>query len=208
MSPIHLQVARWAENASAVPLFESLGYGYVRTFYTMRIDLEAASGDPDVPRGIAIRTFDPERDAEPVYRALAEAFQDHWGSGFDTFDVWKHEYIDGVVPPFDPGFWFVALDGDEVVGVACCREGSASAPDAANVDELGVRRGWRGRGIARALLLTAFAEARRRGVGAVELNLDSESPTGATRLYESVGMRPVRSFERWEKLLHARSVVT
>jgi mycothiol synthase len=205
-SPIHLQVARWADNGSAVPLFESLGYRYVRTFHTMRIELEDRSEDPDVPDGIVIRTFDPERDAEPVYRALSEAFQDHWGSGFDTFDAWKHEYIDGVTPPLDPGLWFVALDGDEVIGVACCREGPASAPDAANVDELGVRRAWRGRGIARALLLTAFAEAHRRGIAAVELNVDSESPTGATRLYERVGMRPVRSFERWEKMLHASSV--
>jgi mycothiol synthase len=201
-SPIHLQVARWAENALALPLFESLGYRYVRTFHEMRIELGDRTEDPVVPGGIGIRTFDPDRDAPAVHRALAEAFEDHWGSRFDPFDVWRHENLESSAPGFDPSMWFLALDGDEVVGVACCRERSTSAPDAANVDELGVRRAWRGRGIARALLLTAFAEARRRGVGAVELTVDSESPTGATRLYESVGMRPGRrSFERWEKLL-------
>jgi mycothiol synthase len=201
-SPVHLQVARWARNELATPLFEALGYRYVRTFHQMRIELEGRSEAPKVPEGIEVRTFDPDRDAHAVHATLSEAFRDHWGSGFDPFDVWRHDQIDAVGPAFDPSFWFVALERDEIVGVACCRERSTGSPDAANVDELGVRRTWRGRGIARALLLTAFAEAGRREIGAVELTVDSESLTGATRLYESVGMRQgPRSFERWEKLL-------
>jgi len=201
--PIHLQVARWAQNASAVPLFEALGYRYVRTFHAMRIELDDRTDAPVVPDGIGIRTFDPEHDAEDVHRALFEAFEDHWGSVFDPFEIWMHDTIEAGSGSFDPTFWFVAVEGDEIVGVACCRSSAPISPDAANVDELGVRRRWRGRGIARALLLTAFADARRRGIGAVELNVDSENPTGATRLYEGVGMRPIRSFERWEKLLGA-----
>ncbi len=201
-SPVHLQVARWASNELALPLFEELGYRYVRTFHQLRIELGERSEALRVPDGIEIRTFDPDRDAHAVHAALSEAFEDHWGSGFDPFDVWHHDQIDAAGPAFDPSFWFVAFEGDDVVGVACCRERSTSSPDAANVDELGVRRAWRGRGIARALLLTAFAEVRRRGIDAVELTVDSESLTGATRLYESVGMRQgPRSFERWEKLI-------
>jgi phosphinothricin acetyltransferase len=57
------------------------------------------------------------------------------------------------------------------------------------------------RGIGRALLLTAFDALRRRGIAAAELGVDSESPTGATRLYESVGMRTVRASEWWQKRL-------
>jgi ribosomal protein S18 acetylase RimI-like enzyme len=56
------------------------------------------------------------------------------------------------------------------------------------VGALGVRRPWRGRGLGRALLLRTFAEFRRRGVTRVTLGVDAENPTGATRLYESVGM--------------------
>jgi len=199
-APIRLQVARWAGNDSAAALFEALGYAFVRTFHEMRIELGDESEQPKIPDEIRIRTFDPTRDREPVHRALAEAFGDHWGSIFDPFDVWVHDNIDAR-GSFDPDFWFVAVEGDEVVGVACCRPSTAAAPDAAVVGELGVRRAWRHRGIGRALLLRAFAEARDRGFAAVELGVDSESLTGATRLYESVGMRPVRSFERWEKPL-------
>jgi mycothiol synthase len=200
LQPVHLRVARWAANAAAVPLFEALGYRPARIFHEMRIELGERPEEPQTPEEILIRTFEPW-DAMAVHAALTEAFEDHWGSRFETFDAWKHNHIDGASSDFDPGFWFVAFEGEEVVGVACCRERSASSPDAANVDVLGVRRAWRGRGIGRTLLLRAFAEARRRGIGAVELSVDSESLTGATRLYEGVGMRAVRSFEQWEKVL-------
>jgi mycothiol synthase len=202
-STVLLRVSRWSGNDAAIPLFESLGYEPARVFHEMRIELSERSEDPQVPEGIVIRTFEPGRDERAVHAALAEAFEDHWGMRFESLDVWKHDQIDGASSNFDPELWFLALDGDDVVGVICCRDSSASSPDAANVDELGVRRAWRGRGIARALLLTAIAEVRRRGIGAAELSVDSESLTGATRLYEKAGMRAIRSFEQWDKTLRA-----
>jgi ribosomal protein S18 acetylase RimI-like enzyme len=48
-----------------------------------------------------------------------------------------------------------------------------------------------------------FGEAHRRGYPAVELGVDSENATGATRLYENVGMRIVRTNEVWEKELRS-----
>ncbi len=56
------------------------------------------------------------------------------------------------------------------------------------VAALGVARPWRGKGLGRALLLRTFAEFYARGVPRVTLGVDAESPTGATKLYESVGM--------------------
>lgn len=66
---------------------------------------------------------------------------------------------------------------------------------------LGVRRPWRARGIGRALLVTAFVAVHARGGEAVELGVDAANPTGATRLYEDVGMREHQSFEVWGKSL-------
>ena len=51
-----------------------------------------------------------------------------------------------------------------------------------------MRRPWRGRGLARALLLTALEEFRRRGLPAAYLGVDTLNPTGALHLYTSVGM--------------------
>ena len=55
---------------------------------------------------------------------------------------------------------------------------------------LGVRADWRGRGIGLALLSRAFREFHERGErNASSLHVDTDNPTGATRLYERAGMR-------------------
>ena len=53
---------------------------------------------------------------------------------------------------------------------------------------LGVLREGRGRGVAKALLHASFARYAADGRAAVKLHVDADSPTGATHLYESVGM--------------------
>ena len=57
-----------------------------------------------------------------------------------------------------------------------------------------------------ALLLHSFRELRRTGA-AVGLSVDSENPTGAVRLYESVGMRPVSRRVLYEKRLSGASAL-
>jgi mycothiol synthase len=201
VTPVLLRVARWIPNDAAGLLFASLGYNYARTFHEMRMELDGLLPVPQIPHGIAMRTFDLERDVRAVHATLAEAFADHWGGTFDPFDQWVHRYIGGESSGFDPGLWFVALDRDDVVGAVCCRASTPRSEDAAWVSILGVRPPWRGRGIGRALLLAAFPELQRRGIPAVELGVDSENQTGATRLYEQVGMSAVRRTEFWEKAL-------
>ena len=194
-----LHVSRWSTNQAAGRLFDELGYTRVRTFHELRIELVEPLARPVVPSGIVIRPFIRDGDARAAHAALAEAFEDHWGQSFDPFDEWIHRYVDG--SGFDAGLWFVALDADEIVGAICCRERTPSSPDAASVDVLGVRRQWRSRGIGRALLLTAFAAVHARGGRSVELEVDAANPTGATQLYEDIGMRELHSFEHWEKSL-------
>jgi ribosomal protein S18 acetylase RimI-like enzyme len=71
------------------------------------------------------------------------------------------------------------------------------------VNVLGVRRPWRRRGLALALLLHSFHELEARGMDRVALGVDAESLTGAVRLYEKAGMRVVRQSDTWEKPLSA-----
>jgi ribosomal protein S18 acetylase RimI-like enzyme len=51
-----------------------------------------------------------------------------------------------------------------------------------------VRRPWRRRGLGEALLLRALGQFYERGERVVQLGVDAENPSGATRLYERVGM--------------------
>ena len=69
------------------------------------------------------------------------------------------------------------------------------------VGVLGVRRPWRRRGLATALLYASFREIRSRGKPMAKLGVDAANPTGATRLYESVGMRIVNEFAAYRLIV-------
>lgn len=202
-TPASILVARFADNEPARRLFETLGYRYARTFWMMRIDLTSGVERATIPDGIAVRTLDADLDVRRVYDVLADAFSEHWGGAFDPYDDWRHRHIDGEGASFDPTLWFVAVDGDEIVGSASCIASSPRDRDAALIEVLGVRSGWRRRGVAQALLMSAFGEFARRGISRAELSVDADNTTGATRLYEGVGMRVAYSWEFWRKDLTA-----
>jgi mycothiol synthase len=166
------------EDEAAVALLSARGYREVRRFYEMAIDLETEPAVPSLPAPLALDTF-REDDARAFHGAMVESFRDHWdwhGAGFDEW--WKLRRDN------DHSLWFLVRDGDELAGVV--RNELREA--AGYVGLLGVRRPWRGRGVAKALLYRSFAEFWRRGLTRASLGVDAESPTGATKLYEGVGM--------------------
>jgi ribosomal protein S18 acetylase RimI-like enzyme len=54
-----------------------------------------------------------------------------------------------------------------------------------------VRRPYRRKGVARALMAENMRELKRRGMTEAALGVDTENPTGALRVYESMGFKPV-----------------
>ncbi len=195
-----VRAARFVQNEAAAELFRELGYGCVRTWWRMTIELDADGPAASLPPGLEIAPFEPERDTRAVYEALHEAFQDHWGEAMGGYEDW----VDRVVgrDRSDSRFVMVARAGDEIAGVLVGRAGLAADAEAGSVEELGVRRPWRGSGLGLALLHLAFAEFRRRGLSTAMLTVDLENPTGATRLYERAGMAVELAWEHWEKELH------
>lgn len=178
-------------NEPARRLLLGRGYAIVRIFWHMQIDLEApVLATP--PDGITIRPYRHDSDVRPVFDTIEEAFLDHWNHEPYPFEVHAEEMgrVDPMLAP-------LAMDADELVGAAVGRV----TEDAGWIDVVGVRRSWRGRGIAKALLLRTFEAFASRGVTRVLLNVDAESPTGATRLYESLGMHVRRRFDLFEKRL-------
>ncbi|MEO6577341.1 MAG: GNAT family N-acetyltransferase, partial [Candidatus Limnocylindria bacterium] len=64
-----------------------------------------------------------------------------------------------------------------------------------------VRRPWRRRGLARALMADALIAARAEGFTSASLGVDTHSPTGATALYGSLGFVPDKTFTTYRKPL-------
>jgi mycothiol synthase len=183
-----IRLGTLAVNAAARELFGTGGYQEARHYFTMRIELDHEPEQPVWPDGLGVATFRPE-DARAVHAALNEAFAEEWGWHELPFEDWREHRLEA--PHTDVSLWFIAWDRDEVAGVARCED---DRDGGGWVGAIGVRKPWRGRGVGRALLLHAFGEFRRRGDPHVGLGVDAENPTGATRLYESVGMRMIKEY--------------
>lgn len=196
-----------ANNAPAHALVEGRGYTLTRRFWEMGIDLtQRASAEQAVlPPGMRIRTLVPGQDDRATFDAQEEAFSDHWGHTPGDYDEWRYWVFENAWS--DPSLLFLAVEGDEIAGIALCS--FLLGPDKGHVHTLGVRRQWRKRGVGRALLLHAFDVLGQRGAKLVTLGVDSQSLTGATRLYEGVGMCVRDESDRFEiELRPGRDVTT
>lgn len=172
-------------------LLASLGYEDVRHFYDMAIEL----AERPVLAGVEIETLRVE-EAEAYYVALEAAFQDHWEHRSRPFDEWFARRSSS--PNFDLSLWFLIRSDGEIAAIAL---NEANRNGGGYVGTLGVRREFRGRGYAKALLYRTFAEFWDRGLRRVTLGVDATNPTGATHLYESVGMHVEAENIVYEKAL-------
>ncbi len=170
-------------DAAARRLFEAHGYREVRRFYDMAIELSEEPPAPTLPGGLVLDEFRPGEE-RAFHAALGDAFRDHWDWQPVAFEEWW-KLREGQHRDEEGPLWFVVRDGDELAAVA---RNEARRHGGGFVGALGVRRPWRGRGLAKALLYATFVEFRRRGVTRVTLGVDAQNPTGATQLYERVGM--------------------
>lgn len=180
--PAHIYNAVVASNDAGRSLLEASGYALARRFLRMAITLEEPPPPAELAEGIVVRALDPTRDGPAVHAAIEECFADHWEPVFVPYEQWRVSHLEG--ESFDPRLWILATDGDEIAGVAACRMRHGRG----FVEALGVRRPWRGLGLGLALLRLACAAFWRREQPRVALSVDSDSLTGATRLYERVGM--------------------
>jgi ribosomal protein S18 acetylase RimI-like enzyme len=69
------------------------------------------------------------------------------------------------------------------------------------LQHVSVRRPWRRRGLAAALIAESLRALRDRGLAEAALGVDAENTTGALRLYESLGFRRHRTGVSFRKLI-------
>lgn len=191
-----VRAATTARDAAGRQLLERRGYAYIRSFYRMVIDLAVEPPPPAWPAGFSVAL--DHSDAHLIYETLEEAFADHWGYEPHTFEEWI-----GHVGPLAERLCYVVRteEGTAAAAQICDEERFGTAW----VAILGVRPDWRRRGLGEALLRQAFHDLYPRGRRRVSLGVDAENTTGATRLYERVGMRVALQDDAYEKLLEPQA---
>jgi mycothiol synthase len=187
----------WSEDSDTTrrASLDRRGFVAVRQYFEMEIDLRADVAAPEWPAAVVARRFAPGVDDEAVYRADQEAFAEHHLFEPRAYDEWRLFHLDA--PDSDVTLWWLAWDGDELAGYIMPVESDRGAL----IGDIGVRKPWRGRGVAHALLLASFATLRDRGQKVARLYVDAQNVTNAVRVYEAAGMHVARRFDVLEKPL-------
>lgn len=179
-------------NEAARAHLQRAGYRVSHRYVRMRVDL-AHVAEP--PAGVPVRAFVPGTDDASVHALAEAALGEIPGNLPHSLEGWRAAHV--TKEGFDPSLWLLHEDAAGLAAVALCERRDDGV---GFVDYLAVAARARGQGLGRALLLHALAALRAQGLTAGELFVQADN-ANATRLYESIGMRPVATHERWEKPL-------
>ena len=165
------------DDAESLAWTERRGYAEVGRDSHLVLDLTAIDPpEPDPPPGIEIVTWaDRPEVAEGMYEVAAEATLDIPGeeeNDVGSLEEWLERDMGGAGD--DPRAVFVALAGDEVTGFAKFSLSSGNRERAFH-DLTGVRRAWRGRGIAAALKRTQIAWAKNEGYTSLQTSNEARN---------------------------------
>ncbi|MGH3022540.1 MAG: GNAT family N-acetyltransferase [Gaiellaceae bacterium] len=167
--------------------------GFAEIGRELRLALELRDlRPPDVtpPAGVEVATLASRPDLAPaVYEVAREAYPDIPGeeeSEMEPYEDWLAHDMSG--PNDDPEGVFLAVAGGEVIGYSKFHLPQARLGVAVH-DLTGVKRAWRGRGVAGALKRAQIAWAKERGYERLE-TWNEERNAPIRKLNERLGYRP------------------
>jgi len=196
-------LAGWAdlEIAEVAPFAAAAGYAVTGYGVVMTRPLDQPLPDAPMPDGLEVRAVRAE-DHRRIWDADVEAFQDHRDPGLRTEEDFVHWFEQ---PDIDTSLWEVAWDGGEVAGSVMNfvfpEENERLGLSRGWLEHISVRRPWRKRGLASALMARSMHRFQAMGLAEAALGADAENLSGAVRLYEALGFRRVRTAANYRKPL-------
>ena len=179
----------FSHHPAAERLVARHGYAPIRYFHDMvRSPLDEIPDFP-LPAGVETRAVETAH-MRTIWDCKEEAFRDHWGAipqGDRGFDAWSKD------PFLRKELSCVAWDGEQCVGMVLIfvsdEENQHKQRNRAYTELINVRRPWRNRGVASALIAQSLRNVRDPGFADAGLSVDTENASGALRLYERLGYR-------------------
>ena len=188
---ISAKVYMFDTNHRGIGVVEQAGFQPGKYIFQMRMDVTADLHQPIWPEEVRVRTADLEQDAQAIHQLVQTAF---YLPGRDSQPY--ANWVTFMVRPdiFDPELWFLAVAGEEIIGVSLC----FAYTTLGWVRQLGVLPAWQGRGLGAALLHHSFQEFKGRGSRQVGLTVESERPNSHI-FYQKVGMRTAAQLNEYVK---------
>lgn len=185
--------ATWASEA-----VQARGFAHVRTIADMSLapDVELPS-----PRRIDGLTLRPPRDGEEP--DILEALNRNWAGTWNFVPI-TAEMLAMDLAGQREGL-LLGVDGHDAI-VATCHavfepdDDNADGEPRAWISNVTVAPQWRGRGVARAILLAGLHHLRQRGARSIALGVDADNPA-PFHLYRSLGFTVVGQTWAWEMAL-------
>jgi mycothiol synthase len=188
--PAQIYMGAPEQDTQERTMLEAHGFTVARYFFVMRRPLDAPLPEPQFPDGFTLRPMSDDRgDVERWVEMYNLSFIDHWGFHPLTLERRLHRMADPQYRP-EQDLVGVAPDGTFAGFCACFIDATDNALRGRKdgwIGVLGTRRGYRKLGLGRAMLLAGMHLLKREGMDTAVLGVDAENPTGALRLYESVG---------------------
>jgi ribosomal protein S18 acetylase RimI-like enzyme len=171
-------------------------------FEMVRHDLENLP-ELSLPEGVEVRPVRPA-DVRTVWQLTKEAMRDDSDYSEESYDE-AHLQAYLKEPGCDPNLWAVAWARDRPVGVVRPYinddENRQYDRRRGHTENIAVAREWRKKGIASALVARSLRTLRDCGMTSATLDVDAHNPSGALRVYESLGFEKVKSFTIYQKPL-------
>ncbi len=190
-----------ARDARFSDVMRSAGFRPIRHGFKMGITFTTPLDPAPLPEGFALCVAKQDDDPVPLFDAFRDAWRDHFGYIEGPYQERLESFQHYRAQTFSPGLWLLAMDGDTVAGMSLCQPKFGPDTTQGFISIVAVRRAYRRRGLAEALLRQSLHVLQAAGKASVSLHVDGESLTGATRLYERAGMSVWERHTQYEKEL-------
>jgi mycothiol synthase len=203
---VRVRVGAIASETDYVALLIGAGFSFVKRYARMGCALAGTETAPVPPAGVTIRPVDAGDEAElrAFFDLMKLAFEELPDPVQGDYDDFRAGLAAADHVPW--GEWFVA-EVDGVLAGALQSSDQGAGNGEGWVRKLAVAKEFRGRGLGALLLRTALAAYAARGLTSAGLGVDLTNPTGAYRIYQSVGLHPRYEVDIYERDLVALPAV-
>ncbi|PSB51622.1 GNAT family N-acetyltransferase [filamentous cyanobacterium Phorm 6] len=207
--PAKLRTYSRQDKADEMRLLEKQGFAVDRYFWTMARSLSEPIPAPEFPADFALTHVSGEKDIQPWVEMFNQSFIDHWNHHDVTAETVRYWMQD---ENYQPELDLIAVSGDSLrdsfasrkfAAFCDCQIKAQKNPNSSTkegwIELLGTRRDYRKMGLGKAMLLAGLHSLKAAGANTAKLSVDADSLTGATKLYQSVGFRPIETWIEWAK---------
>jgi mycothiol synthase len=161
-------------------IVEKAGYSIKKYVFNMHRDLDGNLPEPELPKGVHLRTTVTGQDERAIHALVQEAFD--WRERIpQPFEQWKAAIMRPEI--YNENLWFLAVQNNEIIGTCLCFKYSSMGW----IRQLAVKKPFRKLGIGRALLQYSFLVFKNLGIKKVGLAVESVN-INAVHFYETAGM--------------------